>query len=110
VVSNLIDNSIKYTERAGHVSLSLQGGEGGAEPAVEDSTGIPLEGRQRVFHRFYRRESTVIGKGLGLAIAREIATRHEASIVLETSKSLGGLSARVLFTTSSLGRWRQTMV
>jgi signal transduction histidine kinase len=34
---------------------------------------------------------------LGLAIAREIATRHGASITLQSSNSLGGLSARISF-------------
>jgi two-component system, OmpR family, sensor kinase len=51
-----------------------------------------------VLDRFYRRrDTTVTGNGLGLAIAREIAVRHGASILLESSETLGGLSARILF-------------
>ena len=54
-----------------------------------------------MFDRFYRRrDATVTGNGLGLAIAKEIAVRHGASIVLGSSEALGGLSARVLFHTA----------
>ncbi len=103
LVSNLVDNSIKYTERDGCVSISLKPASTGAELRIEDSgPGIPLEERERVFDRFYRRRDTLVaGNGLGLAIAKEIAVRHDASIVLETSESLGGLSARVLFRSAS---------
>jgi two-component system, OmpR family, sensor kinase len=99
LVSNLVDNSIKYTGRDGRVSISLRPASTGAELKIEDSgPGIPVEERERVFDRFYRRRDTLVsGNGLGLAIAKEIAVRHDASIVLETSQSLGGLSARVLF-------------
>jgi hypothetical protein len=41
-----------------------------------------------------------LGNWLGLAIAKEIAVRHGASIVLGSSKALGDLSARLLFRTA----------
>jgi two-component system, OmpR family, sensor kinase len=103
LVSNLIDNSIKYTERDGRLLISLRAASTGAELTIEDSgPGIPVEERGRVFDRFYRRRDTVVtGSGLGLAIAKEIAIRHGASIVLESSGALGGLSARILFHTAT---------
>lgn len=103
LVSNLIDNSIKYTEREGRLLINLRPASTGAELTIEDSgPGIPVEERVRVFDRFYRRRDTVVtGNGLGLAIAKEIAIRHGASIVLESSEALGGLSARVLFHTAT---------
>ena len=66
---------------------------------VEDSgPGIPSDERERVFDRFYRRvESTEGGSGLGLAIARDIAARHQASILLNSSQAMGGLDACVCF-------------
>jgi two-component system OmpR family sensor kinase len=102
LVSNLIDNSIKYTERDGRLMVSLMLASTGAELKIEDSgPGIPVDERERVFDRFYRRRDVLVtGNGLGLAIAKEIAERHGASIVLESSEALGGLSARVLFRTS----------
>ena len=55
-----------------------------------------------MFDRFYRRSgSTVSGNGLGLAIARDIATRHAAAIELDESEVLGGLRARVRFPCST---------
>jgi two-component system OmpR family sensor kinase len=103
LVSNLIDNSIKYTERDGRLLIRLTAASTGAELTIEDSgPGIPVEERGRVFDRFYRRRDTVVtGSGLGLAIAKEIAIRHGASIVLESSGTLGGLSARILFHTAT---------
>jgi two-component system OmpR family sensor kinase len=103
LISNLIDNSIKYTEREGRLLIRLMSASTGAELSIEDSgPGIPVEERGRVFDRFYRRRDTVVtGNGLGLAIAKEIAIRHGASIVLESSEALGGLSARVLFHTAT---------
>jgi two-component system, OmpR family, sensor kinase len=103
LVSNLIDNSIKYTERDGRLLIRLTAASSGAELTIEDSgPGIPVEERGRVFDRFYRRRGTVVtGSGLGLAIAKEIAIRHGASIVLESSGTLGGLSARILFHTAT---------
>jgi signal transduction histidine kinase len=99
LVSNLHDNSIKYTERDGRLLISVRPSSTGAELKIEDSgPGIPVEDRERVFDRFYRRRDTLVtGNGLGLAIAKEIAVRHSASIVLDSSEALGGLSARVLF-------------
>lgn len=103
LVSNLVDNSIKYTERDGRLLISLRATTPGAELTIEDSgPGIPVEERERVFDRFYRRRDTMVtGNGLGLAIAKEIADRHGASIVLDSSEALGGLSARVLFHTAT---------
>lgn len=103
LVSNLIDNSIKYTERDGRLLIRLTTASTGAELTIEDSgPGIPVEERGRVFDRFYRRRGTMVtGSGLGLAIAKEIAIRHGASIVLESSGTLGGLSARILFHTAT---------
>jgi two-component system OmpR family sensor kinase len=102
LVSNLVDNSIKYTERDGRLLISLRSASSGAELKIEDSgPGIPVEERERVFDRFYRRRDTVVtGNGLGLAIAKEIAGRHGATIILGASEALGGLSARILFRTS----------
>lgn len=96
MISNLVENAIKYTD-AGVVRVSLESGPGGIVLQIEDSgPGIPPEERERVFDRFYRRPGQVAGgSGLGLAIAREIATRHGASITLHSSVALGGLAVRV---------------
>jgi signal transduction histidine kinase len=51
-----------------------------------------------LFDRFYRRSGhTASGNGLGLAIAREIASRHGTAIRLEDSPTLGGLRLTLKF-------------
>ena len=50
---------------------------------ADSGAGIPVEERQRVFDRFYRREGTgEPGTGLGLAIVQAIARRHGAEVTL----------------------------
>jgi two-component system OmpR family sensor kinase len=97
--SNLIDNAVKYTDHGGRVRIGIYGGQSRAELRIEDSgAGIPVEDRERVFDRFYRRRDTLAGgSGLGLAIAKEIAARCDATIVLGSSDDLGGLKASVYF-------------
>jgi two-component system OmpR family sensor kinase len=99
LVSNLIDNAVKYTGIGGAVRICVQPAAGQVCLDIEDSgPGIAPEERERVFDRFYRhRSNTASGSGLGLAIAREIAARRGASITLGASSALGGLHVRVGF-------------
>jgi two-component system OmpR family sensor kinase len=103
LVANLIENAIKYSDSGGVVRVTLQSRPDEVLLHVEDSgPGIPSDERERVFDRFYRRvESTEGGSGLGLAIARDIAVRHQASILLNSSQALGGLDACVCFRLSA---------
>lgn len=99
LISTLIDNAIKYNVYGGTIRIGIHGRQLQTELRIEDSgPGIPVEDRQRVFDRFYRRRDALAsGSGLGLAIAKEIATRCDATIELDTSEDLGGLKASVLF-------------
>jgi two-component system, OmpR family, sensor kinase len=99
LVANLVENAIKYSDNGGLIRIGLRQQARGLSLAVEDSgPGIPPEEREQVFDRFYRRvESTESGSGLGLAIARDIARRHQATILLDSSNDLGGLKASVCF-------------
>ncbi|WP_426117152.1 sensor histidine kinase N-terminal domain-containing protein [Massilia sp. PWRC2] len=85
LLSNLIDNALRYTPAGGSVTvrvLAAAGGSGQAVLEVEDSgPGIAPAERRRVFERFYRiLGSSVAGSGLGLAIVREIAQQHGAEV------------------------------
>lgn len=104
MLGNLLDNAVKYTPAGGRISVAVEQGELGTTLLVEDSgPGIPAEDRERVFDRFYRRPgSGLLGSGLGLPIARDIATRHRASVALFASADLGGLGVRVLFAAEGL--------
>ncbi len=84
LLSNLVDNALKYTPAGGSVTVRTGLKEGRAYLSVEDTgPGIPPAERQRVRQRFYRLpNSPGHGSGLGLAIVDEIATLYGASLVI----------------------------
>ena len=82
LLSNLIDNALRYTPAGGSVTVRVRRDGGQAVLEVEDTgPGIAPAERTRVFERFYRiLGSGAPGSGLGLAIVREIAQQHGAEI------------------------------
>jgi two-component system sensor histidine kinase TctE len=82
LLSNLIDNALRYTPPGGSVTVRVRSDAGQALLEVEDTgPGIAPGERPRVFERFYRiLGSSSSGSGLGLAIVREIAHQHGAEI------------------------------
>jgi two-component system OmpR family sensor kinase len=99
LLSNLIDNAVRYTPAGGCVDVCVFRVEGAPVLEVTDTgPGIPPDERERVFDRFYRRATTdVPGSGLGLAIVRSIAERHRASLRLDSGPAERGLRVRVTF-------------
>ncbi|HYL23933.1 MAG TPA: sensor histidine kinase N-terminal domain-containing protein, partial [Burkholderiales bacterium] len=93
--SNLLDNALTYTPQGGVVTLRTGRRDGVCYLEVEDDgPGIPEAERAHVFERFHRVKGTPgQGAGLGLAIVREIAHRHGASVALGVGA--GGRGARV---------------
>jgi heavy metal sensor kinase len=95
LVSNLVDNALKFTERGGvDVHVGSQGESAFVE--VSDSgPGVPEEELPLVFDRFYRadkaRSRTVPGTGLGLAIVRSIARVHNGEVTVGRSPRGGAL-------------------
>lgn len=84
MLSNLLDNAIRYTPSQGKITVAVSVDGKYAKLTVEDNgPGIPLDERERVFERFHRLpESTGDGCGLGLAIVREIALIHQAEVAI----------------------------
>jgi two-component system sensor histidine kinase TctE len=82
LLSNLIDNALRYTPAGGSVTVRVRSDGELAVLEVEDTgPGIAPGERPRVFERFYRiLGSSASGSGLGLAIVREIAQQHGAEI------------------------------
>ncbi|MGH8433884.1 MAG: sensor histidine kinase [Pseudomonas sp.] len=94
LLCNLVDNALAHTPSGGNVILRVL--EPGVLEVEDDGPGIPLDERERVFERFYRRHPQGAGAGLGLAIVGEICRAHLATISLHDAVR-GGLRVRVEF-------------
>ena len=95
LMSNLLENAIRYTDAGGRIQVQIHESGGEAHVSIEDSApGVEPEQRERLFDRFYRVEASRNrasgGSGLGLAICRNIVESHGGSIHAEAS-ALGGL-------------------
>jgi two-component system OmpR family sensor kinase len=97
LLSNLIDNALRYTPTGGRVDVQVRRVGHDAVLSVTDTgPGIPVEERERVFDRFYRGlHIAAPGSGLGLAIVKRIADRHQAHVGLSEGESGVGLQATV---------------
>lgn len=97
--SNLLGNSLKYTDPGGRLVVRVRCGGGAATVDFEDSApGVPEEEMEKLFDRLYRVDSSRSrasgGTGLGLAICRNIAEAHGGTVTAHPS-SLGGLLMRI---------------
>jgi two-component system OmpR family sensor kinase len=106
LLSNLVDNALRYTPAGGRVDVAVAALPDGASLSVRDSgAGIPPAEQARVFDRFYRAPGSadLPGSGLGLAIVKRIAERHGATIALGPGLALRagpGLGITVRFPTA----------
>ena len=88
MLTNLIDNAIKFNREGGVVSIKHEGG-GRDKISVEDTgEGIPAHHLDRLFERFYRvdraRSRELGGTGLGLAIVKHLARAHGGEVTVES--------------------------
>ena len=94
VLSNLVDNAVKYSPEGGGVGVRIEAGERVVRFVVEDEgLGIPAGDRDRVFEKFYRLDPDlnrgVGGTGLGLYICRELVRRMDGWIWVEERELRG---------------------
>ena len=99
MLNNLIDNAIRYTPAGGHVTVRVRLQNDQAMLEVEDDgPGIPVEEREKVFERFYRMPGGAPeGCGLGLAIVREIAQGHQATVAVHAGAGGRGTCVTITF-------------
>ncbi|MBH0112987.1 sensor histidine kinase N-terminal domain-containing protein [Novosphingobium sp. YJ-S2-02] len=100
IVSNLLDNAIRYNREDGAVTVRVL--ERGGHPVIEvedDGPGIGRADREKVWERFYRAPlpGGPSGSGLGLPIVRALGERIGATISLEDGREGRGLRAVVVF-------------
>ncbi len=95
VLTNLVDNALKFTPSGGLVRLSAVRAGDLIEIRVTDTgAGIPPEVLPRIFERFYqadpaRQAGKKHGAGLGLAIVREIVRAHGGKISVRSAVGQG---------------------
>jgi two-component system phosphate regulon sensor histidine kinase PhoR len=94
VLSNLIENAIKYNKPNGSVRVSLSNQKDKTVIEVSDTgIGIPQEYQDRVFERFYRvdrsRSKQTGGTGLGLSIVKHIVQHHKGDISINSKQDIG---------------------
>lgn len=96
LLTNLLENSLQYTDAPGRLRLTLQAEDGlMATLTVEDSApGVPPEGLAHLFEPLYRADASRSrqsgGSGLGLAICQAIGRSHGGCIAAQPS-AWGGL-------------------
>ena len=101
VLSNLMDNALKYSAEKSTVKLSLCMETGRAVFTIEDEgSGIPAEDLERITERFYRvdqsRTRKIKGFGLGLSIVKNILDLHHAHLDIKSEMGKG-TTVRVIF-------------
>jgi two-component system, OmpR family, sensor kinase len=94
VLSNLVDNAIKYTADSGTITLSLfRDGEWARLEVADTGIGIVPDNLPHLFDRFYRvdksRSRSRGGTGLGLAIVKGIVEQHGGKIKVDSSLGKG---------------------
>jgi two-component system phosphate regulon sensor histidine kinase PhoR len=94
VVSNLLENAVKYTDRGGHIRVAVQADQGRLRVRVEDDgIGIPEADQSRIFERFYRvdkaRSRALGGTGLGLSIVKHLVQAMGGEITVESEVGRG---------------------
>lgn len=94
VISNLVENAIKYNKEHGWVKVKLDADHQYFTVEVADSgIGIPAESVDHIYERFYRvdksRSKEIGGTGLGLAITRSAILMHRGMIKVESAEGEG---------------------
>ena len=100
IVSNLLVNAVKFTERGGIVLEAAPGPEGLVEISVTDTgIGIPAADQQAIFEPFrqvHDREHRAPGAGIGLSISSRLATLMGGTLRVESAPGRGSRFTLVL--------------
>jgi len=94
ILTNLMDNSLRYTPEGGHVICRTRRVRGGVAVSIRDNgSGITREHLPRIFERFYRadlsRSREEGGTGLGLAIVKHLVEAHGGRVTAESERGSG---------------------
>jgi two-component system phosphate regulon sensor histidine kinase PhoR len=88
MLTNLIDNAIKFNRDEGSITIAHEAGERDRIIVTDTGEGIPSQHLDRVFERFYRvdraRSRDMGGTGLGLAIVKHLAKAHGGEVTVSS--------------------------
>ena len=93
MLTNLIDNGIKFSREHGTVTISYEPGARDKILVQDNGDGIPAQHLERLFERFYRvdraRSRDMGGTGLGLAIVKHLALLHGGEVTVTSELGKG---------------------
>ena len=93
MLTNLVDNAIKFSRENGTVRISHQAGTRDQILVQDNGDGIPAQHLERLFERFYRvdraRSREMGGTGLGLAIVKHLALLHGGEVTVTSELGKG---------------------
>lgn len=94
VISNLLSNSIKFTNSGGIINLEVYKNESDVIIEVRDNgVGIPEDKLNYVFHKFYQVDNLYTrkneGSGIGLCVVKEIIDMHNGKVEIESTLNEG---------------------
>ena len=93
MLTNLVDNAIKFNRQGGRVVVSYEVGKRSRIKVEDTGEGIPTQHIDRLFERFYRvdraRSREMGGTGLGLAIVKHLARAHGGEVSVESKLGEG---------------------
>ncbi len=94
IVDNLLDNAIAYTPEGGSLRVRTEPRFGSGVLEISDTgIGIPEDAIPRIFERFYRvdrgRSRQLGGTGLGLSIVRNLVSRMDGTVSVESQIGRG---------------------
>jgi two-component system phosphate regulon sensor histidine kinase PhoR len=94
VTDNLLDNAINYTGEGGSIRVEVRATDALGCVCIEDTgIGVPADALDRIFERFYRvdrgRSRELGGTGLGLSIVRNLLSRMNGTVTVESTVGVG---------------------
>jgi signal transduction histidine kinase len=94
VITNLLDNAIKYSPQGGRIEVGVEvDGELARFTVRDEGLGIPYGEQKRIFEKFYRLDPDhrrgIGGSGLGLYICRELVRSMHGRIWVESDAGRG---------------------
>jgi two-component system sensor histidine kinase/response regulator len=96
VIQNLLGNALKFTPRAGKISVQIEPGENFVRVSIHDNgPGIPAEDREHVFEKFFQVSSRAKGHkystGLGLTFCKMAVEAHGGRIGVDSESGRGSV-------------------